>query len=521
MPRHTARRILTLALLCTLLIVQAPPAMAEPGPEGATPAPAAEAPGTATSGDSGPGEAAAPAAGPYPDEAASLAAYRAAQADPASLPNEAIYSVAGSDFHPRSSSVKADYRGGGCVSRLGTSGQEDPNAFTAPLNLPDGATILGIRLLGYDSSASTSELQLVSYTYDFEGDLVVLAVASSDGHSGYFTQYASLLTPVVVDTISESLSLVWYNGAADTALRLCAARVYYTVPPPPSAGSRRRTYITGADLVPEDSGTLYQYGGAGSLWSTGGGSFAAYADMPDGAALVGLYLKYADTSVAGALAGAFLAHDAAGSTAVFASGTNGSTSGGEGTVYVTVDPPRLVDESSVAPQVSVTLPADANVRLLSVQLAWNAPGPAAVRHRFIPGAAFGRRDDSTVYTDHSGGCVSVTAGTADLTHALHLPHGARILGLRLYTYDASATDSTLTLTRYDGAGGFEEPLVLRSQGAGGYGNVGAGMGAGYVVDTYYPHSLVWHPSALGSTLRLCGVRVDYATSAVLLPVAVR
>lgn len=478
MSRYAALRMLVIFLLFSLLNGQATPAMAEPGPDASPPLPVA--------------------------------------GEPAALPNEMIYSVAGSDFHPRSSSVKPNYQGGGCVSSLGASSQQDSNAFTAPLNLPHGATILGIRLLGYDNEV-TSNASLKLFTFpvaDF------LATASSDGHSGYFSQYASLATPFVVNTISGSLSLVWYSDVADADLRLCAARVYYTPPPPPSASAQRRTQITGADLVPRDLSTLYQYYPGGEIYSTEGGDFGAYADIPDGAALVGLYLSYNDTSPNFGLAGTLLAHDAVGSTTVLASGTNGSATGGNGTVYITVDPPRIVDQSSVAPQISVTLPADMNVKVRSVQLAWTAPAaPAAVRHRFIPGVAFQRRDDTTTYAAQIDQCVSITGGDANLTHALHLPDGARIVGLSLYTYDTSTTDSVLTLFRYEGNGVSAEPLKVRSAGAGGYGTVA--VAAEYTVDTYYPHSLVWHPNALGTTLRLCGVRVDYVTPVVFLPLVMR
>ncbi|MBN1640497.1 MAG: hypothetical protein JXA09_04610 [Anaerolineae bacterium] len=131
------------------------------------------------------------------------------------------------------------------------------------------------------------------------------------------------------------------------------------------------------------------------------------------------------------------------------------------------------------------------------------------RYVHVTGAALRPRDSAVPWRYGGYGCVYVDS-TADLLNIdLQLPTGSRVEYLRLYYYDASSTNGTAWLTRYDNAGGFYDLIMVTSSGEGTYGTTLSAY-YGQTVDTYnYSYALSWNAHVTGSAMRLCGLRVAY------------
>ncbi len=463
------------------------------------------------SADEGPGSEAAQAApGLLSEEEASLAAYIQVNPQAAAVTTD-YYWTAGSNFQPRHSWTEMDYYGGGCVYRTNTSGTNDGDAFTAPLTLPDGAVILGMRFYGYDNNAgANSSLNIFGYTGD-GGNQDKLQVSSS-GTPGFFSAYVALPTPVSVDNYAESLSLVWYSHGMGNALQLCGARVLYTrplvpaafappqAPAPPAAAPAddvrspdsanvyyRYSWLTAQDFQPRYSSAAYSYDGGGCMSSPSGGMFLIDANLPEGATLLGVRVYYNDTSPTSGLSFYASTYDGGGGIADPLIFNIGATAG-YGSQYTSLTTPYLVNQYNESLVLQVQLPVDPLVRLCGARMLYSlpsypTPSPAAAtsaqpeayavpdaqgalapqaagavytRYRFIPGTAFQPRNANTTYSYDSGGCVHLAAGTPILTHDLHLPSGARLYGVRLFYYDTSANESKMFVEEYDGTGWYDQ-----------------------------------------------------------------
>ena len=131
--------------------------------------------------------------------------------------------IAGSNFTPRSSAYAYAYGGAGC-----TYTTNDQEAITAPLHLPDGATIEGVRIYYYDLVASDGTVYLT--TYDGAGNFDDLLTVSSLGATGYGERYSGLATAYVVANKDTSYVLTWRAGTSGAGMQFCGARVFYSVP---------------------------------------------------------------------------------------------------------------------------------------------------------------------------------------------------------------------------------------------------------------------------------------------------
>jgi hypothetical protein len=92
---------------------------------------------------------------------------------------------------------------------------------------------------------------------------------------------------------------------------------------------------------------------------------------------------------------------------------------------------------------------------------------------------------------------------------LDIPTGARIDYLRIFYYDSSPSDSIAWVTTYDGAGGLSDLTSVASSGAAGYGTNLSGFVNHIVNNLDNAYVLNWRPYQLGSSMRLCGLRVAY------------
>ena len=131
----------------------------------------------------------------------------------------------------------------------------------------------------------------------------------------------------------------------------------------------------------------------------------------------------------------------------------------------------------------------------------------------VAGTALRPRDSSVDWeSDGSGGCLSLNAGNSYEIFNIHLdiPNGSRIEYLRLYYYDTSiSTDSITWVTRYDDEGSYNDVTFVASTGNAGYGTTLSAYGEHIVDSINYAYVLNWRPYVVGTTMKLCGLRVAY------------
>jgi hypothetical protein len=137
------------------------------------------------------------------------------------------------------------------------------------------------------------------------------------------------------------------------------------------------------------------------------------------------------------------------------------------------------------------------------------PDWTAFRYINVTGATMRPRDSTTAWTYSGAGCISASGANDIFNIHLPIPNGSRIDYLRIYYYDASASNSNAWVTTYDASGGFSDLTFVDSDGAAGYGTSLSAY-VGHVVDTANDgYVLNWRANQTGSTMRLCGLRVAY------------
>lgn len=462
----------------------------------------------------------------------------------------------GNTFQPRASLVQHEYLGGSCMYRANTSGNPDADAFTAALQLPQGATILGLRLYAYDTS-TTGDSRLLITSYTGAGGFDNIAISATTGSAGYVSSFVSLSTPYVVNNDGASLALAWYSDATGNTLALCGAQVLYIAPYPylPSTANTPTSVIdaaasfAGSTFRPRDSSIDYTYSGVGCVTSSAGGAFTIDVDLPGGSVINTVKLYFYDTSSANGLTIFLTTYNGVGGFSDRLVFTNGSAASGFGTQVGALSTPLVVSQASFSLVLTASLPGDTNVRLCSVQIGYaqpidtvatapdhrqvstpeeqaTLPQTTTTLYRWIAGSTFTPRYASTTYTYKGAGCVSITGGTPILNTYLHLPNGAQLLGARFYYYDANASDSMVFVTDYNGAGSFNEFIVENSAGNAGYSSIFATPASSYLVNNSMRGlGLVWNSGGVvDTTMALCGIRVMYnvdVQSHVFLPLTQR
>lgn len=126
----------------------------------------------------------------------------------------------GAAFRPRDSDVTWNYDGAGCISM--PSGDD---WFTLHLDLPRYARIDYLRLFFYDSNSTYASTALI-VRYDGEGNFDEYAVVSSSGSGGYGTNLSSYFGGTM-DTLNYGYAVLWKPEANGNTLRLCGVRVAY------------------------------------------------------------------------------------------------------------------------------------------------------------------------------------------------------------------------------------------------------------------------------------------------------
>jgi len=129
---------------------------------------------------------------------------------------------------------------------------------------------------------------------------------------------------------------------------------------------------------------------------------------------------------------------------------------------------------------------------------------------FSAGSTTRPRSSSTNWAYSGGGCIYASKNQELFTLPLNLPDGVRIDYLRFYFYDASTTsNSNAWITIYDGSGGVDDLILVSSTGSAGYGFIVSNFVGHVVNNVTHAYVLQYGPGTVGSSLRLCGLRVAY------------
>lgn len=132
------------------------------------------------------------------------------------------------------------------------------------------------------------------------------------------------------------------------------------------------------------------------------------------------------------------------------------------------------------------------------------------RYHNVAGSSFYPRSGGTTVQYGGAGCISRQAGTEWFVSPLQLPQGATIKYVRVFYYDTSGSDLRVALTRYDGAGGYQDEALFSNTGAnGGYGQTLSPELTVLVDNLSYATQLLADFGESSPTLKLCGMRLAY------------
>ncbi len=133
--------------------------------------------------------------------------------------------VAGSALRPRASDdTYSASDSGGCIYMTGGS---TLGVLNTPLQLPDGASVIALRMYYNDTSASDSVGWFT--IYDLYGGLVKEYSVLSSGNSGVgFAESGPI--DHVIDYNLYSYVLNWRPNVAGSSMQLCGFRVFYNPP---------------------------------------------------------------------------------------------------------------------------------------------------------------------------------------------------------------------------------------------------------------------------------------------------
>lgn len=220
MKREVWVKVVFVAVVALLLLTSlnaGQPAAAEPPAPGASSqdvvAPSRGGPGTSSQGT----------------EAQTLPASGEPQDLPPFVPGvvAAFYHVPGSTLMPVAASTTLAYANTGCI--YAASGGDD--LLNAPLDIPDGSTLVGIRLYYYDANAGTDVSGWIT-RYDESGTAYNDIVhAGSSGDAGYGNVWGDANPAMsTVDMYTWSYVLNARLNDAASSLQVCGIRVMYYPP---------------------------------------------------------------------------------------------------------------------------------------------------------------------------------------------------------------------------------------------------------------------------------------------------
>ena len=135
---------------------------------------------------------------------------------------------------------------------------------------------------------------------------------------------------------------------------------------------------------------------------------------------------------------------------------------------------------------------------------------ATTDYQHVAGSAFVPLYGDAGVTYGSKGCTYMTGPThLFMNYSLDLPHNSTVTYIRLYFNDTAATDGTLYLAQYDDGASYTYLASVTTSGSSGLGSAtvsGLTITLDYV---NYNYVMYWIPGVAGSTMQLCGFRVNY------------
>lgn len=323
-------------------------------------------------------------------------------------------SYPGVSFHRRNSTVGYAYYGGGCTYLTAlSSGNEDNNALSTRLDIPDGAVILGVEFQYRDTDAVNNS-RLYLYRFDGAGGVATVALLNSSGNGGYGSSYTATNLNTLYDAFSYSYSLVWYSGSVGINHALCGARVKYAYNPPvarpftmppanqPDAlqgGSSGYSFTAASDFVAFEESAAYSYSSAGCMIHTGGANLAAEVDLADGTQLAGYRAYYYNTASGAAMNANLVWIDGSSTNTVLIASTTASS--GFANEYFVPPSAQIIDEFSKGYLMYIRPGTSTTTRMCGIRTFYTTPVQAKQLPVYI-------NPVSSVIADHDASGVLLT-----------------------------------------------------------------------------------------------------------------
>lgn len=147
-----------------------------------------------------------------------------AAASMANAVQQSHWTILGSHFQGRSSSLQFTYSANGCIYVTNSGGEI---RMQMPVNLPDGSIIKTMEIFYQDTVASDLAVWLSRY---IPGSMATdVALVASSGSAGYGISSSPELNHLVDNTQAYSLNYSW-GGVLNNTLMLCGVRINYIDP---------------------------------------------------------------------------------------------------------------------------------------------------------------------------------------------------------------------------------------------------------------------------------------------------
>jgi|GEM_PF-2156649 len=484
-------------------------------------------------------------------------------------------SYPGVSFHRRNSTVGYAYYGGGCTYLTAlSSGNEDNNALSTRLDIPDGAVILGVEFQYRDTDAVNNS-RLYLYRFDGAGGVATVALLNSSGNGGYGSSYTATNLNTLYDAFSYSYSLVWYSGSVGINHALCGAGVKYAYNPPvarpftmppanqPDAlqgGSSGYSFTAASDFVAFEESAAYSYSSAGCMIHTGGANLAAEVDLADGTQLAGYRAYYYNTASGAAMNANLVWIDGSSTNTVLIASTTASS--GFANEYFVPPSAQIIDEFSkgylmyirpgtstttrmcgirtfyttpvqakqlpvyINPVSSVIADHDASGVLLTEQQPESAPiqsldlgtveelaSPLITNeYQFVTARSFMPRDNVYLVNSAPAGCISF-GSDAEVDYTFQLPPNSGLRGIRFYYRNIAGNLGNARYWAFDGRGWYNPIFTYAIPTSTNY----ASQLVSYTGSHYdlsngsVAHSLNFSILSPSNTVEFCGARIWYTT----------
>ncbi|MFZ5808973.1 MAG: hypothetical protein ACOY16_06805 [Chloroflexota bacterium] len=128
----------------------------------------------------------------------------------------------------------------------------------------------------------------------------------------------------------------------------------------------------------------------------------------------------------------------------------------------------------------------------------------------VAGSAFVPLYGDAGVTYGGKGCTYMTGYShLYMNYSLDLPHNSIITFIRIYFIDTNTTDGIMHLARYDDGVAYDYPATVYTSGSSGFGKATLSDLNIQLDNLNYNYVMYWMPGVAGSSMQLCGFRVNY------------